>query len=89
MRTRTRLFDIVGYRRRLRRFGVMREDHALPGLARIDAQHRAHGCPDIERDTTETRAKTDGVVGQLEVVSCRLTDIEDDLAVLDMLLAAR
>ena len=78
--------DGLGRSRRLRGIRVVREDHALPRLARIYPEDGAHGRPHVKRYASETGAKTHGIVGQLEIVRGRLTDVKNDFAVLDMFL---
>ena len=40
-------------------FSIVREDHALTGLARVESEHRFHRHPDIKRHARKTRPKTD------------------------------
>jgi len=75
-------FGIVGRLRLL--ITAVRKDHALPRLLGIDPHHGRDRHPDVERDTGKSRAEADAGVGELEVVCSRVTDVEDDLAVLDV-----
>src|SRR5690606_12750003 len=75
----------AGRVRWLRMIRAVGKNHALPGLLGINAEYCPDGNPDIEWDTTKAGPKADGIVRQLGIMRRRVTDIEDDLAVLDML----
>ena len=73
-------------RRRVRRIGIrvaFRENHALAGLARVDAKYRAHRH--LHRDTPPKRASK--LTASLPSFSLRRgeTHVQHDLAVLDVL----
>lgn len=65
--------------------GIVREDHPLPRLSGINAKHRTHRNPNIEWYAGEACTKTDCFIRQLEIMSRGLTDIQNDLAIFDML----
>ena len=66
--------------------GIVREDHALPGFLGVDTKDRLHRHPDIGTVHREKRArKLTASLVELEIVSRRFADVEDDLAVLDVL----
>jgi hypothetical protein len=63
----------------------VRKDHALPCLARIDPQDSAYRRPDIKGHTTKSGSEAYRVVSQLEIVRGGFTDIQNNLAILDVL----
>ena len=85
MRARKPLRLFIRGIRGLRLVGTMRKNHSLAGLLGVDPENRTHRHPDIERHAAEACAKADGVIGQFEVVRSRMTDVQNDLAVFDML----
>jgi len=80
-----RLLDIVMLFRLRYPLRIVRENHALAGLSCVDAKDGPHRHPNVERHPAKARTKTDGVVIQLKVVCRRITNIQDDLAIFDVL----
>jgi len=85
MRARTRRPDIVIANLLLAGPRIVRKNHALPCFPGIYTEDRLHRHPDIERHTGKTRTKPHGIISELQIMSGRVTDIEDDLAVFDVL----
>ena len=85
VRSRARRLHLVVAALLLRRIRVVREDHSLARLSGVDSQHRAHWHPDVKWHARESRAEANGIVGQFEIMRRRLTDIQNDPAILDML----
>ena len=69
--------------------GIVREDHALSRLTRIDSQHRFHRHPYIKWHARKSRSKTNRAIAQLQVVCGRLANVQNDLAILHMFLRHR
>src|SRR6056297_2664555 len=62
------------------------EDHALAGLARVDAEHSAHRNAHGERHAAEAGAELDQLVAQAEVLGRRGADVQHHLAFMHVLL---
>ena len=82
-----------GARRRRRRGAraargrvVVAEDHALPGFARIDAEHRVDRNLELPRHPPKRVSKVDRLVAELERAGRRVRHVQHDLAVLHVLL---
>jgi hypothetical protein len=79
-------FDFIGHRRLRHRIRIVREDHALAGLASVDSQDRFHRHPDVEWHAREPCPKADRIIGQFQIMCSGFRDIEDDFAVFDVLM---
>ena len=69
-----------------RTVGIVREDHALSGLTRVNSQHRFHRHPYIKWHARKSGSKTDRAIAQLQVMCGRVADVQNDLDKLHMFL---
>ena len=60
---------------------LLLEQHALPGLARVDAEHCLRGDPHVAGRAAKARRELDGLVAELETLGRLPADIENDAAV--------
>src|SRR2546421_7423911 len=81
---RAALLRGLGPRRRLWTQVLLGEHHALAGLARVDAKHRAHRKPDVVDHAGEARVELHRLVAEAQALRGALAQIEHDLAVLDV-----
>src|SRR6185437_15742998 len=68
--------------RRLRSEVLLREHHALAGLARVDPQHGGNRDAYVMHDSSEPRIELDVLIAQVQPLRGARAEIEHDLAVL-------